>query len=339
MIHSKPIKGHLYCMHNIVYVHNGVTYYKLGNSKNVIKRLNGYTTSYLEPSVIMFISEKLRNKFLGEKILFEKLKDYRIVQNREFFKCDIELIKKEIELISSLFSKHSDEELENLYFPDTINNFISPKKKKEKQYLVSLKIDEKNYVSEYKKIIPSSAIFDKNSYVKHEMQILFNNKIPESLLCKVYFCLCTTTRKKQWIYNACYFMDSKHTIFDNKKIVVNIQQYNIVKQIILFLKLSHCQDTNNKIFKTIVDTTIQEYIVQNYDAICLAFSFLKNDVLTNTDLHAKNSNGKFESAIFYCLRNILYNYSGCDLKVDDKSTKSNKSLTYKLSGINFCEYI
>lgn len=74
--------GYIYCLSNNMY---GDSVYKLGRTKNINKRLNAYTTSYIEP-VILEKLIKVIDDDRAEHILFDILREYRIKQNREFFK-------------------------------------------------------------------------------------------------------------------------------------------------------------------------------------------------------------------------------------------------------------
>ena len=78
-------KGYIYCLYNVVFKYYGEDVYKLGKSNDVIKRLSGYTTSYLEDSEIKLQSKQLSNYGMAENILFHLLKDYRLKKNREFY--------------------------------------------------------------------------------------------------------------------------------------------------------------------------------------------------------------------------------------------------------------
>jgi hypothetical protein len=64
--------------------------YKIGKSKNVLKRLNSYTTSYIEPLKIEYISDICKNYSAIEHEVHLRLKRYRIKSNREFFKVKLE---------------------------------------------------------------------------------------------------------------------------------------------------------------------------------------------------------------------------------------------------------
>jgi hypothetical protein len=118
---KKIIEGRLYCIYNEMYDLYGEHVYKLGNSKDIECRLKNYVTSYIKPCIVKYKSEIFRDKNLAENILFEMLKEYRIASSREFFKCDIQIIKSKIEEIILLFDKYTDNELENKYLLSKTN--------------------------------------------------------------------------------------------------------------------------------------------------------------------------------------------------------------------------
>jgi len=101
--------GKLYCLYNEMYQFYGDNVYKLGNSKDIESRLNGYTTSYIKPCELKLESVIFRNKDLAETLLFDMLKDHRISNSREFFKCDLSLIKEKMKEVKQLFDKHNDD--------------------------------------------------------------------------------------------------------------------------------------------------------------------------------------------------------------------------------------
>src|SRR5438876_6894136 len=69
-------KGYIYCLYNEVYKYYGENVYKLGMSNDVQKRLNGYTTVYIEESKILLQSKELSNYSIAEDILFQILEKY-----------------------------------------------------------------------------------------------------------------------------------------------------------------------------------------------------------------------------------------------------------------------
>jgi hypothetical protein len=68
-------EGYLYILYNDTYKTYGTNVYKLGLAKNIDNRKSQYGTYYLNPSEILHKSEKFRNKYLAETILFVLLKN------------------------------------------------------------------------------------------------------------------------------------------------------------------------------------------------------------------------------------------------------------------------
>ena len=120
-------EGYLYCMYNEMYEYYGEHVYKLGETKEFKNRQCGYTTSYVKPLELKFISKKLRNKTVGEKILFYLLKNYRLVKNREFFKCELSIIRTKFTEVEDIFNKYTDKDIYEKY--SEIFKNIDPKLK------------------------------------------------------------------------------------------------------------------------------------------------------------------------------------------------------------------
>ena len=119
--------GYLYCIYNKMYDTYGKNMFKLGNMKNK-NRMNSYVTPYIDPIEIKLISNKILDKSIGEKILFDILRKYRYRPNREFFQCDLKIIKKAFDEVESIFIKEPFDKLQELYNPmckeQIINNMI-----------------------------------------------------------------------------------------------------------------------------------------------------------------------------------------------------------------------
>lgn len=107
--------GYLYCLFNVMFLYHGKDVYKLGYCIDVESRLKGYTTSYIYSSEIKYKSEKIENVNLAETILFFKLERYRIVSNREFFNCNLEIIIKAIKEVENIIKNTSVDILKNDY--------------------------------------------------------------------------------------------------------------------------------------------------------------------------------------------------------------------------------
>lgn len=121
-------KGYLYCLHNEMFNFYGKNVYKLGETADIEKMLPAYLTPYFTPPTIKYSSNQLDNSQLAEKILFYELKEHRMANNREFFKCELSKIKSTIDKISDLFKKKTLENIREKYsiilYEDVTENII-----------------------------------------------------------------------------------------------------------------------------------------------------------------------------------------------------------------------
>jgi hypothetical protein len=86
--------------------------YKIGKAHNVFKRMNAFTTAYVEPLTINFISEKCNNYSVVEHEVHLRLKRYRVKTNREFFNVYLDTAIKTIQnVIEELNAIPHDEQL------------------------------------------------------------------------------------------------------------------------------------------------------------------------------------------------------------------------------------
>jgi hypothetical protein len=108
----KKTAGYLYCLYNPAFESFGNNVYKLGRSGNLDNRLASYTTYYVEPSKFILTSSNYDKKFKdcikAERVLFYILRKYRVNNKREFFQCDIELIKETFERMCKFTNKMID---------------------------------------------------------------------------------------------------------------------------------------------------------------------------------------------------------------------------------------
>ena len=90
-----PTSGFLYCLHNPAFtLAYGSNIYKFGLAQNPASRLDGYITSYIDPSRFVYVSECVYDCRKAELLLFKKLRYSRIKDNREFFWCRSDMIKE-----------------------------------------------------------------------------------------------------------------------------------------------------------------------------------------------------------------------------------------------------
>ena len=88
-------------MYNEMFRFYGDDVYKIGKSKDIAKRMTSYTTSYVKPVEIKFLSGLCIDYHLCEKVIFDRLCTYRISPNREFFNLNIEHMVNHIEEVVS----------------------------------------------------------------------------------------------------------------------------------------------------------------------------------------------------------------------------------------------
>ncbi|AYV80585.1 MAG: hypothetical protein Harvfovirus3_30 [Harvfovirus sp.] len=89
--------GYIYCLKNEMFKFYSDNFYKLGCTENMISRLNHFSTSYLKKCEVIYISKSIKYFRIAERILFKFLDQYRMERNREFFMCDIEIIKQKMD--------------------------------------------------------------------------------------------------------------------------------------------------------------------------------------------------------------------------------------------------
>jgi len=104
--------GYLYCLYNIQFRSYGKFIFKIGRTNDLKTRLKYYTTSYIEPSYFVCISDRMfENSRHAEKLVFYILKNYRLRDKREFFHVTPEKIRCVFESVSNL----SDKTIKDLY--------------------------------------------------------------------------------------------------------------------------------------------------------------------------------------------------------------------------------
>ena len=90
-------EGYIYVLYNPIYEKYGEMY-KIGRAKIIKDRLYDYSTYYPEESEIKYsIKHPYYKDF--EKVVHLSLKEYRVSNNREFFKCGLDLIKETIDKV------------------------------------------------------------------------------------------------------------------------------------------------------------------------------------------------------------------------------------------------
>ena len=112
------VNGYIYILWNDMYKFYGDNVFKIGRTTDIQKRINCYTTAYINPSEIKYISIKCDNYVLVEMLIFVLIKNNRIVNNREFFKINL---NETIKIIDEVIYKINN-------MKDTINNNVKQNK-------------------------------------------------------------------------------------------------------------------------------------------------------------------------------------------------------------------
>jgi hypothetical protein len=191
-------KGYFYVLYNEMFNYYGKNVFKLGKTNDINIRLKGYTTSYIEPCEIKYLSTEVKNYNLLEKLIFKHFKQNRIKPNREFFKIDnlklvSEYVEKEIERINNLTENDILLEIIKLnkeamnkykYTTSKPKNEINETIKKELNLDTDIKqINYLNTIDYFNLNLDNYKIklireFEENNKIK-QLDINFNNSKPE----------------------------------------------------------------------------------------------------------------------------------------------------------------
>jgi hypothetical protein len=101
-------QGYIYCLYNICYSYISNNMYKIGQTKHINNRLSSYNSIFIDKCEYKYLIN-VNDKQLAETIIFIKLKKYRILESRELFICDLEIIKKVFDETKLLLDKEEDE--------------------------------------------------------------------------------------------------------------------------------------------------------------------------------------------------------------------------------------
>jgi hypothetical protein len=160
--------------------------FKMGFTDGTKKDLEARYNTYYVDNVIVHGMYIVADKRLGEKLLFQRLKKYRIKSNKEFFHCDLNILKQECENVANIinndevlneddiFDDHDDITKLNIKY----RNIIHESKKKELQIKIK-RADEKNKLHDKNKKIVENFI---NKYCVIDV----NNTTRSSILYAFY---------------------------------------------------------------------------------------------------------------------------------------------------------
>ena len=135
------MEGVIYVMSNNCFMIKD--HYKIGFTTDIEQRKKSYTTAFPVPCNWDFISEKISNIKTRERLIFQRLKEYRFNDSREYFICPLDKIKTTIEDVFKMTLKDMNLELN-----------IKEWKIRYYEYYFNI-IDDTNYYQEIKPIVKS----------------------------------------------------------------------------------------------------------------------------------------------------------------------------------------
>ena len=93
---KQKTKSHfVYVLHNPMFLHYGTNVYKVGYTQDPNERIKGFSTGYVEPSVMVYYKQVSSQQC--EFKLHKMMSKYRMSENREFFNCPLSMIKNFME--------------------------------------------------------------------------------------------------------------------------------------------------------------------------------------------------------------------------------------------------
>lgn len=122
---TSNIEGYLYIVHNPIFLKD---VYKLGRTNNLKTRLRSYVTGYIEPSKYVYTTKLFKDCIKAERILFFLLRKYRIREQREFFKLNIDIIINTIKTLENFSDKNFNliySKINSKICPDNILELIN----------------------------------------------------------------------------------------------------------------------------------------------------------------------------------------------------------------------
>ena len=320
--------GYIYIIFNEMYLFYGENYKKIGKTKCIDNRMCGYTTSYIKPLEILYSSELCKNCTLAEKVIFQKLKDYRVVNNREFFNVELKIA---VNIIKSVISDiNNDIIVEYIIDKKILCSIINVKDITEKEYHNYNNL--KNIISyEYERIIE-----------KHMLKILYGvDKLNEEIIkisksqIENFIMLIDVENinnndknlKEKYIAvmdllnNIGYEHIYSKKIIEKKELENNLK--NIIKKSIIFND-DEClfeRITNNKKFLGYVNTVLFNYSIKISSFSHRLRKINKNEKNELTEENIKEHNEKCEKLIIsYKIERLM----GIDEIIDNKIIKGFK---------------
>lgn len=204
-------KGKLYCMYTEAFNYYGENVYKLGMTQDIKHRMCCYATNFLDDCVFLATSKEYSNYLMAENILFHLLKEYRIKDNKEFFKCKVNIISKAFDDITNMNKK---------IIPLIYLDCYMKKIKAEIKSMIKTNVSNKSLVDIAPKIVKFKydGLDKNNTYnVENILSDTFIRQFNGKLLV---------------IYNLIYFLGITSLPKSNKEYTVDLNQIDMVKDVI-----------------------------------------------------------------------------------------------------------
>lgn len=314
---NNSYSGYLYCIYNKMYDVYGENIYKLGNMKNK-NRMNSYVTPYIDSIEIKLISNKINDKTIGEKILFDILNKYRVKPNREFFNCDLSIIKNAMNEVETIMVNESIEDLKKIYNPvskeQIIDIMISINNKLDENTDGDNEITDEDVTNDENTIddenIVNFEINNKYKNINEQLQNKLRIELTPDIITKWY-------NKEYILDNALYALGKKH--YDDSldpylsNIGMKIKYLNYILDIFGFKSLLD--------FDTVVESSDTLNNKMENSKLMDKVYYSKMMKVFNKQEQAKDMDGKFKKDKFTKKCNCILNEFGFKIDSNRQSAK------------------
>lgn len=103
---EKKVLGYVYCISNEIFKYYGTNIYKIGKAVNIDNRISDYNMYYLENPIIEYESNMIQYCGIAECMVFNRLRKYKIKKDREFVKCELDIIRENINDVCFLLNEY-----------------------------------------------------------------------------------------------------------------------------------------------------------------------------------------------------------------------------------------
>lgn len=179
------MEGVIYVMSNNCFMIKD--HYKIGFTTDIEQRKKAYTTAFPVACNWDFISEEISHIRTRERLIFQRLKDFRFNDSREYFICPLETILETIESVFKMNLSEMNLELNIKEWKTEINVFLKKViKKTDKQKYDKVLVEElyRNFIiwCMAKNIKKKVKMDDFYSYLKDKYKIKSTKNHPDEYI-------------------------------------------------------------------------------------------------------------------------------------------------------------